>query len=122
MANEIYVGRVADFADERRVMIQVDGRDVFVFERAGRFYAFENRCRHMGGPVGEGILIGKVEAVLDENKAVVRERFSTSEIHLVCPWHGWEYDIETGTCAADRRVRLRRFEAVRRGEEIYVIA
>ena len=121
MATETYVGRVSDFTDDRRVMVQVDGRDVFVFVRDGRFHAFENVCRHMGGPVGEGILIGKVEAVLDEQRAVVRERFSTSEIHLVCPWHGWEYDIETGACAADRRIRLRRYDAVQRGEDVYVI-
>jgi nitrite reductase (NADH) small subunit len=122
MATEIQVGRVDDFTDGRRVMIQVGGRDVFVFEREGRFFAFENRCLHMGGPVGEGMLIGKVEAVLDENRALVRERFSTSDIHIVCPWHGWEYDIDTGVCAADRRIRLRRFEAVQRGEDVYVIA
>jgi len=122
MASEIHVGTVDDFTDGRRVMVRVDDRDVFVFERDGRFFAFENRCRHMGGPVGEGMLIGKVEAVLDEDRRLVRERFSTSEIHIVCPWHGWEYDIETGICAADRRIGLRRFDAIRRGEDVYVIA
>lgn len=122
MPNEIHVGTVADFTDGRRAMVRVDGRDVFVFERDGRFYAFENVCPHMGGPVGEGILIGKVEAVLGENQELVRERFSTEEIHLVCPWHGWEYDIATGECAANRRFRLRKYEAVQRGEDVYVVA
>ena len=119
---EIRVGRVADFADGQRAMVEVDGREVFVFEREGRFHAFENVCPHMGGPVGEGILMGKVEAVLGENREVLRERFSTTEIHLVCPWHGWEYDIETGECAAFRRIRLHRYEAVQRGDEVYVVA
>jgi nitrite reductase/ring-hydroxylating ferredoxin subunit len=122
MATELLVGRVGDFADGRRVMVRVDDRDVFVFEHNGRFHAFENVCRHMGGPVGEGILMGKVEAVLDENRAWVRDRFSTTEIHIVCPWHGWEYDIETGECAANRRIKLRRYEAVQRGEDVYVVA
>ncbi len=122
VATEIRVGRIDDFTDGRRVMVQVDGRDVFVFERDGRFFAFENRCRHMGGPVGEGVLIGKVEAILDESRRLIGERFSTDEIHIVCPWHGWEYDIETGVCAADPSIRLRRYEAVQRGEDVYVIA
>jgi nitrite reductase/ring-hydroxylating ferredoxin subunit len=122
MSSEIRVAHVSDLADGRRVMVRLDGRDVFVFEREGRYYAFENTCRHMGGPVGEGILIGKVEAVLDEHRQQIRERFSTTEIHLVCPWHGWEYDIETGECAANRRIRLHRYEAVQRGEDVYVIA
>ena len=122
MSNEIHVGTVTDFSDGKRAMVRIDGRDVFVFERDGRFHAFENVCPHMGGPVGEGILIGKVEAILGDNQEVVRERFSTEEIHLVCPWHGWEYDIETGECAANRKFRLRRYEAVQRGEDVYVVA
>jgi nitrite reductase/ring-hydroxylating ferredoxin subunit len=122
MAAEVRVAAASDFVDGRRVLIRIDGRDVFVFEHGGRYHAFENLCRHMGGPVGEGILIGKVEAVLDDTKAQLYERFSTTEIHLVCPWHGWEYDIDTGECAADRRIRLRRYEAVQRGEDVYVIA
>lgn len=122
MANEVFVGRVQDFTDGRRVMVTVGSREVFVFERDGRFHAFENVCRHMGGPVGEGMLVGKVEAVLDEDGALLRERFSTTEIHIACPWHGWEYDIETGVCAADPRIRLRRFDAITRGDEVYVSA
>ncbi len=118
---EIRAGSVSDFSDGRRVMLRVDGREVVVLEHAGRFFAFENVCRHMGGPVGEGILMGKVEAVLDEDKRQLRERFSTTQIHLVCPWHGWEYDIATGECAANRRIRLRRYEAVQRGDDVYVV-
>jgi nitrite reductase/ring-hydroxylating ferredoxin subunit len=120
MTTEIHVGRVEDFVDGQRVLVQVDSYEVFVFERQGRFYAFENRCLHMGGPVGEGVVIGKTVAVLDEDKKHVRDEFSTTEIHIVCPWHGWEYDIETGRCAANPRLGLRRFEATTRGGEVYV--
>jgi nitrite reductase/ring-hydroxylating ferredoxin subunit len=121
MTAEVRVGRTEDFADGQRIMVRVGEREVFVFERDGRFHAFENVCRHMGGPVGEGVLIGKVEAILDDQQRHLGDRFSTSEIHIVCPWHGWEYDIETGICAADPRIRLRRFEAVEREGAVYVI-
>jgi nitrite reductase/ring-hydroxylating ferredoxin subunit len=122
MTVDIRAGSVTDFAEGQRVMIDVNGREVFVFEREGRYFAYENVCPHMGGPVGEGILMGKVEVVLGPNKETIRERFSTTEIHLVCPWHGWEYDVETGECVALRRYRLRRYEAVQRGDEVYVVA
>jgi nitrite reductase/ring-hydroxylating ferredoxin subunit len=121
MSSETHVGRIGDLTHGRRILARIDGREVFVFEREGRLYAFENVCRHMGGPVGEGLLIGKVEAVLDEQKRLLYERFSKDEIHLVCPWHGWEYDIETGECVANRRIKLRRYDAVQRGEDVYVI-
>ncbi len=25
------------------------------------------------------------------------------EVHFVCPWHGYEYDLKTGECVGDRR-------------------
>ena len=118
---ELFVGEVHEFDDEQRKIMEADGREIVVFQHKGRFYAFENNCLHQGGPVGEGILIGKVEAVLDDEKRVLGERFSEDEIHLVCPWHGWEYDIETGRCAGDRRRRLAKYEAVQRGDSVYVV-
>ena len=58
--------------------------------------------------------MGKVEAVLDEDKRQLRERFSTSEIHLVCPWHGWEFDVRTGQswCDPDNTYVRQRSRAV----------
>ena len=39
------------------------------------YTAVDNRCPHQGGPLGEGQLDGQ---------------------WLICPWHGYEYDPETG--------------------------
>jgi nitrite reductase/ring-hydroxylating ferredoxin subunit len=118
---EICAGRTADFDDDQRRIVSANGRDIVVFRHGDRFYALDNVCLHQGGPVGEGIIIGKVEAVLSEDKRFLGERFSDDEIHIVCPWHGWEYDIETGRCAGDRRRRLGRYETVQRGDDVYVI-
>ena len=74
----------------------------------------------MGGPVGEGILMGKVEVVLGPNKETIRERFSTTEIHLVCPWHGWEYDVTTGEHTFDRSIGLRRYEVRVDGDDVLI--
>ena len=37
---------------------------------------------------------------------------------LVCPWHGWEFDLETGRALFDDRVRVRTFEASVEGDAI----
>jgi nitrite reductase (NADH) small subunit len=116
---EIYVGRGSDFDEDRRRVATVDGREVVVFRNGDTYHALANTCLHMGGPVGEGILIGRVEAVVS-NGDVVRECFSEETTHLVCPWHGWEYDIETGEAAGDRRLRLPRYDVVEREGEVYV--
>lgn len=46
----------------------------------GRYTAMDNRCPHQGGPLGEGsIEVGK-----------------DGRCWLRCPWHGWDFDPETG--------------------------
>lgn len=118
---EVHVGTRADFDSGARTIMTVGDREIGVLHHDGRFYAYENRCVHQGGPVCEGRILGRVEAVLADDKTVSGERFSATEIHLICPWHGYEYDLATGECAADRRMRLRRYEIVERGDEIYVV-
>lgn len=52
-------------------------RKVALLRHEGRFSALDNRCPHMGGPLGEGTIeFGR----------------------LVCPWHGREFDPFTGAC------------------------
>jgi nitrite reductase (NADH) small subunit len=46
-----------------------------LFNLNGTFYALDNRCTHMGGPLGEGQVEGNV---------------------VICPWHGSRFDITTG--------------------------
>jgi nitrite reductase/ring-hydroxylating ferredoxin subunit len=67
-------------------------------------------------------VLGRLEQILAPDKTVIGERFSEEEIHVVCPWHGWEYDLETGACAADRRFKLRSFRVVVRDDDVYVVA
>ncbi|MCC7368157.1 MAG: Rieske (2Fe-2S) protein [Chloroflexi bacterium] len=119
---EVFAGVVADFDDGARKIVPVNGREVVVLRHDDSYYAYANYCLHNGGPVGEGVLIGRVEAILGENQTSAGERFSTEETHLVCPWHGWEYNLKTGACAGDPSRKLRRFETVEREGNIYVVA
>jgi nitrite reductase (NADH) small subunit len=118
---EVLVGTRADFAQEARRIVMVGSTEIGVLYHDDRFYAYENRCVHQGGPVCEGRIIGRVEAVLADDKTMTGERFSETETHLVCPWHGYEYDLATGECAADRRLRLRSFTVREKGDAIYVV-
>ena len=44
----------------------------------------------------------------------------SDELHIVCPWHGYEYDVRTGEHPADPRARLRPIEVEERDGEILV--
>jgi nitrite reductase/ring-hydroxylating ferredoxin subunit len=117
---ETFVAELPDFADDTRYAVSVGTATVVVLRHGERFYAFENKCAHSGGPVGEGTILGRVEAVLGPDQTCLGERFSDTELHLICPWHGWEYDLETGEYAGDRSVSLRRYDVVERDGNVYV--
>ena len=91
-----------------------------VFRVDGQLVAYENRCMHQGGPVCTGEIMGRYEQVLNADGTIAGERFDEAEPHLVCPWHGWEYDLASGRCAADRRFRLRRYPVTLKDGDVYV--
>jgi nitrite reductase/ring-hydroxylating ferredoxin subunit len=119
---EVFVETISRFADGERRLINHGGREIGVFHWQGQFFAYENLCVHQGGPACEGIMMHKVEDVIGADRNWIGQKFSDNEIHFVCPWHGYEYDLKTGECAADRNLKLRSFEVIRRGEDIYVVA
>ena len=51
----------------------------------GTITAMDNVCLHMGGPLGQGFLEGD---------------------KLICPWHGWEYDVRTGQLLDDPQSKV----------------
>ena len=65
-------------------MVTVNGRHVALFRLGDEFYAIDNLCLHRAGPLCEG--------QIDGNGVVT------------CPWHGWSYEIRTGTLVQDPRV------------------
>jgi nitrite reductase (NADH) small subunit len=119
---ETFVADVPDFADDTRYAVSLGLATVIVLRHGDRYYAFENTCAHSGGPVAEGIILPRVEAVLGPGQVCLGERFSDTEMHLVCPWHGWEYDLETGEYAGDRSAKLRKYHVVEREGKVYVLA
>lgn len=120
-AERIRVGPAAEFAEGERVLVQAGGAVIGVFRVGDGFVAYENRCLHQGGPVCEGQYFPKVEAVVTDDGRVVGEHFVRDEPHLVCPWHGWEYDLRTGEAIADRRLRLRSYRVVVEGGDLHVL-
>src|SRR5215217_1996368 len=112
---EVFVAKVADFPDGDRKIVQHGAHDIGVFHWEGQFYAYANLCLHQGGPACEGLIMHQVEDVIGPDKTWVGQKFSEERVNFVCPWHSYEYDIKTGECAADRRLRLRKYNVVRRG-------
>jgi len=119
MNGAIVVAVKEDVLEGGRVVVDVEGLEIGIFRVDGRLYAWENRCAHAGGPVCQGKLMNRVVERLDAGKRSLGDDFS-DQLHIVCPWHGYEYDVRTGEHPADSRARLRRIDVEEHGGEILV--
>lgn len=119
---EINVGPASAFADPGRKLIESEGLEVGIFKLGGDFFAYENVCPHIGGPACQGKIIAKVEEDVAEDRTSQGFVFSKTKINVVCPWHGFEFDIRTGIHPGNPRARLRKIEvAVSKGEVMITV-
>lgn len=103
----ILVGKVADFEDPGKKVVQVGDEEYGVFCLDGEFFAWRNECPHQGGPVCQGRLFKRVVEVLaDDNTAQGRDYADDGRMNIVCPWHGMEFDIRTGVFPGNKDMYL----------------
>ncbi|MEW6452354.1 MAG: Rieske (2Fe-2S) protein [Pseudomonadota bacterium] len=118
---DILVGKAADLSEGGRKIITHNDEQIGVLRAKGKLHAFSNICPHQGGPACEGVLVHKVEEIIGSDKQLIGRKYDENVLHLVCPWHGWEFNIETGRCAGDGKHRLRRYEVRERDGDVYVV-
>jgi nitrite reductase/ring-hydroxylating ferredoxin subunit len=87
----VVVAPLGSFPDGERRIVSVGGRSIGVFRVGESFYGIRNRCPHQGGPLCLGHVLG--DAVAD---APGEARISADPLRIACPWHGWEYDLDSG--------------------------
>jgi 3-phenylpropionate/trans-cinnamate dioxygenase ferredoxin subunit len=99
---------------ERR-LVELGNRTIGVFRLDGDFFALADRCPHRGAPLcSSGQVVNAVEGVGGAARV-------TREAALVrCPWHKWDFDIASGRCEVDARLRVRRYAVRVEGEELVV--
>ena len=83
------IGLAADIPASRGKVVHVPRHEaVAIFNDDGVYSALSNRCAHQGGPLGEGRVVDGC---------------------AVCPWHGYEYRLETGRAPAPFTERVRTY-------------
>lgn len=107
---DINIGATTEFSDPGRKIIGFDRFEVAVFKLDGEFFAYLNQCPHMGGPACQGKMLAKVEEVIADDKTSKGMAFSKTRMHVVCPWHGFEFDIRTGQHPGNPRAKLRKMD------------
>ena len=79
-----------------RKIIEIGGRSIGVFNVDGKYHAVRNICPHHGAPLCLGELTGTM--LPSEPHQYV---WGMEKGILQCPWHGYEFDIETGRTIYD---------------------
>jgi 3-phenylpropionate/trans-cinnamate dioxygenase ferredoxin subunit len=114
------VARVDDVPADRGLVVEAAGREIGLFRLGDEIFALRNRCPHQGGPVGTGGVFASVRGKVENRR--LREFLDHDEMVVVCPWHGWEFDVRKGTCMADPTRRVMSYPTkVVDGEVIVVV-
>jgi NAD(P)H-dependent nitrite reductase small subunit len=75
MAQFVKVATTDEIAPGTGKQVEVNGKQIALFNVDGSFYAIDNTCTHRGGPLAEGLVEGE---------------------EVTCPWHGARYNVKTG--------------------------
>jgi nitrite reductase (NADH) small subunit len=95
----VKVADVQEIEEGKSKIVRAEGLTLAIFRVKDEFFALDNSCLHRGGPLGEGYLEG---------------------YDVTCPWHGWTYDVRTGSFEVIPPLRVRTYPVRREGDSIVV--
>ena len=95
----VRVAKATDVPRGEGRVVQAGARSLALFNVDGVYHAVDNTCPHRGGPLGDGDLEGRL---------------------VICPWHGWRWDVTTGANANNPAVTIGCFPAAVVDDWVYV--
>jgi nitrite reductase/ring-hydroxylating ferredoxin subunit len=97
----VHIADLDDLPPGRMRYAEVDGLPIALANVGGRIYAFSDTCRHEGGPLSAGVLIGDT---------------------VTCPWHGWTYSVRTGRAIVPPiGIRIPTYETIVEEGAVFVV-
>lgn len=103
---EHVVANADDLAEGDRLVAELEGIEVGIFNLDGEYHAYLNWCPHQGGPCCEGTVSGKYTADFDAQTLETTNEWIRDGEFLYCPWHAWEFDLKTGECSTNEAYSL----------------
>lgn len=99
MSHLVRVATTDDIRPGQTRLVEAEGLPVLVCHTGGRYYAISAVCPHEEGPLQDGSLVGE---------------------RVVCPVHGYDFDVRTGECRFDSDYRVVTYPVTVRGDDLYV--
>lgn len=119
---ELFVASQDEIAEGGRKVVETGGFEIGVFRSNGDYFAWRNECPHQGGPVCQGVMVRKVEERLDADRKSSGIHYASGDgRNIVCPWHGYEFDMRTGRHVGVTSIQLRGYPVKVRDGAIYVV-
>jgi nitrite reductase (NADH) small subunit len=106
---EVRVCGESELAEGAVRVVSLQDLEIAVIRHGGKYYAYRNYCPHQGGPACEGVRMPQVVDQIDDQGQFVGQVYDESDMHIVCPWHGYEFHLSDGVNVSDRRLRLKKF-------------
>ena len=75
MPKKIKIAQTGDLSPGEGKVCEAEGQTIALFNVDDTYYAIENACTHVGGPLGDGALVGK---------------------EVTCPLHGAQFNVASG--------------------------
>ena len=101
MGQFVKVAKKSEIPPDTGMQVRVNGKEIALFKVQDKVYAIYAVCPHQGGPLHEGGLNGST---------------------VICPWHGWEFDVTSGVCTFNETVKQPVFKVKEDGDDVYVDA
>ena len=100
MPKLVKIAQTGDLSPGQGKVFEAEGQTIALFNVDGTFYAIENTCTHVGGPLGEGALVGS---------------------EITCPWHGAQFNVASGkVLGAPARSDVKSFVVTVEGSDVLI--
>ncbi|MFD1987715.1 Rieske (2Fe-2S) protein [Mesorhizobium newzealandense] len=107
--------KVGDVAAGQPKIVTIGRMSVGIFLLDDGYAALLNICPHRAGQLCLGPVSGTTRQT--DRAEFVYER--AGEL-IRCAWHGWEFDIRSGKCLVDEKLKARTFPVHIDGDDIYL--
>ncbi len=95
----VWVIKSNDLTENAIKQVSVVGRNILLIKRQGQVYALASHCPHKGCDLSNGSLKDNI---------------------LVCPCHGWSFDVTNGEYQTNKAIKLLTFECKVENDDVYV--
>ena len=97
------VHTLSELPNNSQKIVSLGNKKIVLFHYNNKITAIANACLHKAGPLGLGAVAPKYDG-----------------LYVTCPWHGWEYNIETGSAPPGFPDQQAVYEVRLDGEDILI--